>query len=98
MAHQHGRQPRGRRSRLGTGSVLLALLFAAAAITGGQTPSEYTIPLPVPPPSGNSSRPQCITPGPNGNLWVAERNDSQIGRISPSGQITFASACDTSAF
>ena len=34
-----------------------------------------------------SAYPHGITTGPDGNLWFAERDVNQIGRITPSGQI-----------
>lgn len=45
-----------------------------AALAGAQTVSEPVV-------LTTDSAPQCITPGPDGNLWFSERGGSKIGKI-----------------
>jgi virginiamycin B lyase len=64
------------------GRVLLAATaLVAGAAAPAQTIDEFAIPTPA-------SRPTCIEPGPDGNLWFTETAASKIGRITPSGVIT----------
>jgi uncharacterized repeat protein (TIGR01451 family) len=68
--------------------VLLAVVGSVlAALAGAQTPTEYALPP--------NSFPQCIAPGPDGNMWVAVRQTSQIARITPGGVITPFAASGT---
>ena len=53
---------------------LVVLVGGLAPIGRAQIPTDYPLLSP-------SARPQCITAGPDGNLWFAERNVSKIGRI-----------------
>src|SRR5436305_10880648 len=62
----------------------LALLFsgnAAAAPAPVGALTEFTIPT-------ANSNPEAIAAGPDGNLWFAERNANQVGRVTPTGTIT----------
>jgi virginiamycin B lyase len=61
--------------------VLVLLLAGLAAIARAQGVVEFTTPT-------LNAGPQCITPGPDGNMWFAERSPNKIGRINPSGTIT----------
>ena len=60
-----------------------AALLAAAVIPSlsAQTIDEFPIPT-------AGSKPQCIAPGADGNLWFTETGASKIGRITPAGQIS----------
>jgi streptogramin lyase len=58
---------------------LFGLFFAAVA--SGQTFTEFTIPT-------ASSGPLGVAADPDGNLWFAETNGNQIGRITTAGVFT----------
>ena len=73
------RRSRGQKHLRLEGLELRCLLSGNAAI------AEF----PVPPPT---SEPYGITAGPDGNLWFTEGTSSQIGRITPTGQVTEFSA------
>jgi virginiamycin B lyase len=62
-------------------AALLLAGVALAARLSAQTIDEFPIP------SGNA-KPQCIVPGPDGNLWFTEFGASKIGKITPEGLIT----------
>ncbi len=63
---------------------MTAALLAGAAIAAplsAQTIDEFVVPTP-------SSKPQCIAPGADGNLWFTETGASKIGKITADGLIS----------
>jgi len=62
-------------------ALLVPLLGSWAAAGRAQSVTEFTIPT-------AGARPQCMAPGADGNVWVAERMFAKIGRVTPSGAIT----------
>jgi streptogramin lyase len=70
--------------------LLVWLLCGSAGVATAQTVSEFPIPT-------ASAKPQCLSPGPDGNVWVAERTISKIARVSPAGDITEFPALGTGA-
>jgi streptogramin lyase len=61
--------------------ILAGLLCGGAGIAAAQTVNEFPFPT-------ASVKPQCVIPGPAGDVWVAERTPSQIARVTPAGDIT----------
>lgn len=74
--------PKAGRARF---ALLAALVFALLVVAAGTTSAavgkvkEFAIPA--------GGYPDSITPGLDGNLWFAEEEGGQIGRITPSGAI-----------
>jgi streptogramin lyase len=60
---------------------LSALLLCSAGSGWAQVVVEFPIPT-------ASAKPQCLAPGGDGNVWVAERASSQAARVTPDGVIT----------
>lgn len=67
-------------SRLGIAAALLAGAAIAAPLSA-QTIDEFPI-------STANSKPQCIAPGSDGNLWFTETGASKIGKITAEGLIS----------
>jgi virginiamycin B lyase len=57
----------------------------AMTLDGGVQFSEFTIPKLA---DGGVKHPEGITPGPDGNMWFVEYDDSTVGKITPAGVIT----------
>lgn len=91
---------RGRSIALGSALALMASLLATGILgseissagavqsPSGFVPASTATILEVPLPAGPTSRPIGITSGPDGNLWVAERDAHKIARITPAGAVT----------
>ena len=63
----------------------LEILEARLLLYGNPAITEFPIPT-------SFAQPQGITVGPDGNLWFTESDLNEIGRITPSGQVTQFSA------
>jgi len=66
--------------RLGIAAVLLGCSAIAAPLSA-QTIDEFPVPT-------AGSKPQCIAPGSDGNLWFTETAASKIGKITAEGLIS----------
>ncbi|HEY1249900.1 MAG TPA: virginiamycin B lyase [Thermoanaerobaculia bacterium] len=68
-------------SRQWISTAVASLILAAPFAARGQTIDEFVVPT-------ANAKPQCIVPGPDGNLWFTEGGARKIGKITPDGQIT----------
>ena len=63
----------------GTGGLSNVVTIVVGAKTFAGTITEFSTTGP--------SQPQCITSGPDGNVWFTENNTDKVGRITPGGTI-----------
>ena len=90
LRERYGKNPNtdslwSRRSRRVQRRPRLERLEQRCLLAGNPAISEFPVPTPT-------SRPSEITAGPDGDLWFTEQQANQIGRITPTGQVTEFSA------